>query len=227
MILQVVTSNYGFKVDKLSGSDNTILTVKHGVSNGTVTNPSSTDVWGSDYKAVYHFDDLNDATRNNNDANNFGTSISSGIVGSSIDLDGNDYLRVPYSSSLDITGKKLTMSAWVRLNGAPSSDAPFAVKGPSVNQESYMFGVDGGTNPVQINSRVTTNNGHYRHDDGAMGINQWVFVQFVYDGDLSSGQKRVYVNGDLDRIRSQHQATLLQVITIYLLVSESVRITDT
>lgn len=190
------------KVDKLSSTANTILTVKHGVSSGNVSNPSSPDVWGSDYKAVYHFEDLNDATNNNNDANNFGSSLATGQMGSSVDLDGNDYLRVPYSSSLDITGKKLTMSAWVNVAANPSSDAPFAVKGPSVNQEAYMFGVDGGTNPVKINSRVTTNTGHYRHDDGSLPVNQWVFVQFVYDGDLSSGQKKVYVNGSLSHSKS-------------------------
>ncbi len=189
------------KVLKLSGSSDTKLYMKHGVEGVAVPNPSSPNVWNSDYKAVYHFEDLSDATSNQNDPTNYGVSIVTGKVGNSAYFDGNDYLRAPYSSSLDISGKKLTMSAWVRVNSNPSSDAPFAVKGPDMNQEAYMFGVDGGTD-IKINSRVTTNTGHYRHDDGDINGNQWAYVQFVYDGDLSSGQKKVYVNGDLEYTKS-------------------------
>ena len=184
-------------------SKNTLLYVHHGLETGPISDPSSPATWNSDYKAVYHFDDFDDATSNGNDATNYGASIATGKLGGAIDLDGSsDYLRVPYSSSLDIGGKKITMSAWVNIDANPSSDAPFAVKGPSVNNEAYMFGVDGGSNPVDINSRVTTNSGHYRHDDGELATGTWVYVQFVYDGTLGSGQKRVYVNGVLEYSKS-------------------------
>lgn len=184
-------------VNTLSVSANTTLTLYHGVSSGAISNPSTDQVW-DDYSAVYHFDDLTDATSNANNATNNGASVTSGKLGNSMNFDGNDYLQVSSSSSLNISGKKITMSAWVNIAANPSSDAPFAVKGPSQNQEAYMFGVDGGSNPILINSRVTTDVAHYRDDNGSLASGQWVYVQMVYDGDLSSGQKRIYVDGDLE-----------------------------
>lgn len=187
-------------VDKLYSKKNTILYLHHGISSGgNITDPSSTGTWNSDYKAVYHFEDLKDATSNGNDATNYGASLVSGKLGSAYNFDGSsDYMKVPYSSSLDVGGKTITLSAWVRVDDYPSDDAPFVVKGPTVNQEAYMFGVDGGTYPVKINSRVTTNTGHYRDDAGALATSSWRYVQFVYDGNLGYGQKRVYVNGQLE-----------------------------
>ncbi len=185
-------------VDVLKAGSNTILYLRHGNIDSSTTDPSSTNTWSEDYKSVYHFEDLNDATGNNNTATNYGASTANGKLSGSYKFNGSsDYMRVPYSTSLNIGGKNLTMSAWVKIDPSPSDDAPFAAKGPSVNQEAYMFGVDGGTSPVKINSRVTTNTGHYRHDAGSLPTSEWALVHFVYDGLATSNQKRVYVNGNL------------------------------
>ncbi|MBI1306933.1 MAG: T9SS type A sorting domain-containing protein [Bacteroidetes bacterium] len=184
-------------VDVLKYNENTILYLRHGNVDSANVNPSSTSTWNSSYRAVYHFEDVNDATGNDNDATNYGTSNTSGFLGNARNFGGSSYMRVSHNNSLDINGKNLTMSAWVRISGTPVDDAPFAVKGSTVNQEEYMFGVDGGTNPVAINSRVTTNTGHYRDDNGSVSTYTWALVHFVYDGNLGSNQKKVYINGSL------------------------------
>lgn len=185
-------------VDVLKTASNTILYLRHGNVDSAATNPSSSKTWNNNFKAVYHFENLNDATSNTNTGTNYGTSFVSGLFNKSADFDGtSDYIRVSNSTSLDIGGQNLTMSAWVNLAPSPATDAPFATKGPAVNQEAYMFGVDGGTNPVKVNSRVTTNTGHYRDDNGALPVSEWALVHFVYDGSLGSNQKKVYINGSL------------------------------
>ncbi|MCB9240272.1 MAG: T9SS type A sorting domain-containing protein [Flavobacteriales bacterium] len=185
-------------VDMVKHDENTVLYLRHGNEDSALVNPSSPSTWESSFRAVYHFDDLRDATSNDNDPTNYSTSSTDGVLGNGRYFDGNDYMKVPSSSSLNVGGKHITMSAWVRIHGTPVDDAPFAVKGPSVNQEAYMFGVNSGTNPVEINSRVTTNTGHYRHDNGSVATYEWALVHFVYDGTQGSNQKKVYVNGDLE-----------------------------
>jgi hypothetical protein len=183
------------KIPNLDYNDSTCFLLQYGAED-IETSLESEETWSDDYRAVYHFENYTDATNYNNDGTNNGASLSNAVMGKGVCLDGNnDFVNVGDDNSLDWGGKQITMSAWVKINTPHSVDAAIAVKGNNTNDEYYMFGIDGGTTSNNINTRVTTNNGHYRHDQGTMPDNQWALFTFVYNGDLGSDQKTSYING--------------------------------
>ncbi len=186
------------KVPVLLHNANTEIRIYYGKS-GVSTNPSSNSTWTSDYRAVYHFNNsISDATSNNNNGANFSsTNVSSAKIGQGRGFNGSQYITVANSSSLNITGNTITISAWANITDVPE-DAPFVVKGVSTNQERYMLGVnnDGGTKTY--NMRTTTNAAHHRYNVTNVGFNQWAYVVMVYDGTLGANPRmRMYVNGVL------------------------------
>lgn len=188
------------KIPSLSTSTATNFKIYFGNSSVT-TNQSSTDTWTENYKAIYHLNNsFDDATDNGNDGTNYNSNnLSSSKIGSGRTFDGNsDYIRVSNSSSLNITGNQVTISAWAKVDNV-GQDAPFAVKGTTVNQEQYMLGVDTESQPQDTyNMRVTTNNGHSRYNVGEPNFGSWDYVTYVYDGSLGSNPRmKMYVNGVL------------------------------
>ncbi len=184
------------KIPVLYSASNTIIKMHYGKT-GISASPSTSSVWDLNYKAVYHLNNsINDATSNSNNGTNNGSANVTGKLGDGRYFDGvNDYITASNSSSLNITGNKITLSAWVNAPVPNGDDSPFLHKASSVNQEQYMLGIDGSASTNNINTRVTTASGHYRHDSGQLPANTWTYVTFVYDGSLSSNQKKVYVNG--------------------------------
>jgi len=183
------------KVPSVSTSSNTCIELHFG-DNAITSSYASEIAWGSEYKAVYHFDDYNDATSNGNDGTNSGSTLSTGKLGGAIDLDGvNDYVTVPHDASLDISGEKITISTWINVPDQ-SVDAAIVVRGSTVNAEYYMLGFDNYATDL-ISTRVGTSTGAHRDDEGSITNNTWQYLTFVYDGDLSSKQKKTYLNGVL------------------------------
>lgn len=186
------------KIPSLSTSSNTTIRLYFGNSSVT-TNPSTANVWDNNYMAVWHLNEssIDDGTVNsNNGTKNDNPQLVTGKVGQAYEFDGNnDWISVPNSSSLDITGNTITLEAWVKAPVPNGDDSPFIVKGPGVNSERYMLGIDGSASSNNINTRVTTADGHYRHDEATISNNTWTHVVFVYDGNLASNQKTTYVNG--------------------------------
>ena len=110
------------------------------IYNATLTNVSEANMTStsgiahlnvSDANLILYFamDDNNtlskvyDYTNNSNDGDliNFPTYISNGLVGGCYNFSGaNDYINISDSTSLDITGN-VTLSAWVDIDGFPSS----------------------------------------------------------------------------------------------------------
>lgn len=186
------------KIPILSYNSNTEIRIYYGKS-GVVSNPSSSSTWTSDYRAVYHFNNsINDATSNNNNGTNHSsTNISSAKIGQGRGFNGTQYITVPNSSSLNITGNTITISAWANITDVPE-DAPFVVKGTSINQERYMLGVNNDGGAKTYNMRTTTNAAHHRYNVTNVGFNQWAYVVMVYDGTLGANPRmRMYVNGVL------------------------------
>ncbi|NVM36033.1 MAG: DUF2341 domain-containing protein [Candidatus Lokiarchaeota archaeon] len=196
------------RVPFLSTTVDTNITMYYGNSTmNSRQNPSA--VWDNSYKAVWHLNDdltdpqILDSTSNDNDGTTFG-GISNlnqlpSKIGGGLSLDGvNDYVLIPHSSSLDITGYQITMEAWINLNIVPAPwDAPVMVKAASDNNEIYMLGVDGGSNPSHVNHRITTSISGYQHyDTGNLFQDTWTHICAVYDGTLSSSDRFfIYING--------------------------------
>lgn len=166
---------------------------------GVTTNPSSTNVWSNGFNAVWHFNNsINDFSGNSNNGSNTGTTNNnSGKIAEARSFNGsNQFISVANSSSLNISGNTITMSAWVQ---APqnSQDAPFVVKGTTMNEEQYMLGIQNGANRF-VNRRVTTSGGHFRYDVNTLPNNTWAYVVTVYDGAKASNPRLfTYVNGSL------------------------------
>lgn len=188
------------KLPSLSTSSATTFKLYYG--NAAIsTNQSSSGTWTSAYKAIYHFDNsLGDATANGNNATNHSSAnTNNGKIGKGRSFNGsNQYITASNSSSLNVTGNTLTISAWAKVSNV-LQDAPFAVKGIHVNQEQYMLGVDTESQRDDTyNMRTTTNTGHYRYNVGEPNFTQWDYVSMVYDGSLGANPRmKMYVNGVL------------------------------
>ncbi len=194
------------KVNTLSASSNTELYMYYGNA-AIVANPSATTTWDTNYKAVWHLNDsFLDATANGNDGTEGAagsTDDIGGIIGQGRGftgvVGGNSFITVPNDASIDtdITDQ-VTLEGWARYYTPVPDDSPFIVKGPAVNNERYMFGLDGsGSSTPSVNSRVTTGAGHFRYDDGAIDAD-WHHFVMVYDAGLGANPRlNTYVDGVL------------------------------
>jgi hypothetical protein len=206
------------RLPTLDYSANTVIYIYYGNDDIDSATANPAGVWDANYKAVWHLTEdpsiatdgdcgggtkeTCDSTTNNNDGDSVGTMTSgdliAGKIGYAYDLDGSDdYIQVPHSTSLDITGNQITLEAWVRVpSGGSGDDYGVICKAATLNAERYMLGVDGGPNPEQINHRVTTASGHFRYDTLSYDRGSWVHVAMVYDGSLGSDPRfKVYKNG--------------------------------
>jgi glucose/arabinose dehydrogenase/chitodextrinase len=160
----------------------------------TVTQPSSlVGAWG--------FNEASGATAADASGNGNAAALTNGPAwvagkhGNAVSLDGvNDYLSVPNSASLDVSGNALTLSAW--LNPASTSrDSVFLGKfwASSMTSPFYQYGIelDGGTVP---HFYVGTTGGLTGGSLGsALPLGQWSHVAIVFNGT----QAQFYVNGAL------------------------------
>lgn len=125
-------------VTSLPSSVDTDIYMYYG--NVTATNQENlAGTWDANYAAVWHLDESptdgvaghEDSTSNNNDGTpqNFtdgggGTTNANGIIDGADDFGGDDdYVDVPSSASLDITGDQITLEAWIRLTSTFDSSA--------------------------------------------------------------------------------------------------------
>jgi hypothetical protein len=187
------------RIPVLDSSLPTSIRMLYGRNNVT-NNPSSEGTWNSNYAAVWHMadseDDISDATSNNNDGTNHGTTDVDGKIGRGREFNGH-YIQIPYDPSLELVNNQVTLQAWVLRPANALQDGPFIVKGSTMNQERYMLGLQNNTN--RINTRLTTSSGHFRDDsDEVIPENIWTHLTFVYDGTLNTNpRKLVYKNGVL------------------------------
>ncbi len=193
------------RVPTVSATENTTLYMHYG-NTAIVTDPSTTGTWESSFKAVWHLEDnFLDATANNNDGTEGAvgsTDDEVGVVGQGRGFtgvnNGDSWISVTNSASIDtdITSE-VTLEAWARYYLPVPQDAPFIMKAPAVNQERYMLGTDGGTNPAAVNQRVTTGSGHFRYDNGSVNAD-WHHYVLTYDSNLAANPRlSLYIDGVL------------------------------
>ncbi|GAB5525869.1 MAG: hypothetical protein Roseis2KO_37410 [Roseivirga sp.] len=195
------TGNYiaWVRIPSLDPLNDTEIFINYG-NDEIIADPSVSTVWDASFAAIYHFPENSsfaDATSNNNDGTNNGSTDAAGQIGRGRSFDGtDDQITAANSSSLDITGNQITLEAWVNAPIPNTDDSPFIQKATAINQEQYMLGVDGGASSNNINTRVTTGSGLFRDDTGTLPNSTWTHIVFVYDGTLGSNpRKTLYVNG--------------------------------
>lgn len=197
------------RIPTLSSVLDTEIYIYYGNDDAT-NSENAVALWDNNYTAVYHLDESPDNSadqiKDSTQYANHATSIlmeagdsQSGMFGKSIVFDGvEEYMTAPNSDSLDNTGNQFTLEAWGKVPSPNNDDAPFLMKSPGTNQERYMLGLDGGTNPAKINFRTTTDVNHYRYDEGGIENDVWHYVAAVYNGTLSSNPRLfAFDNGDI------------------------------
>ena len=91
------------------------------------TDPSSTGVWISSYKGVWHLNtDAVDATSTGNDGAESNTSDISGIVGGGKSFNGSSsYIQFNPLSGMTANDENQTLSVWARYTSVPGDNRNF------------------------------------------------------------------------------------------------------
>lgn len=156
-------------------------------------------VWHESYSAVWHMAEdpsvgASDSTTNLNHGTSTGemgaANLVLGKVSQGVHFDGvNDWIQVPHSASLNLTGDSLTVSAWVRLAAEQPFDTGVVAKAEqAAAQDNYYLGVQ---SSEHANFRVQTLiSGRRQVTHTVLATEQWHYLVGVY----SSGQATLYVD---------------------------------
>ncbi|MFM2330638.1 MAG: hypothetical protein RLZZ26_145 [Candidatus Parcubacteria bacterium] len=164
---------------------------------------NKTGVWDTNYKGVWHLPDgttltANDSTSNANNASGVGSeTAATGQIdgGASDNAENHTDIRVPYNSSLDLSGKNITVSAWAKPTDTIPGDflrlVNKQISGGGDPYELWSLNRQGGSSAMIFHiSDGTTGNFQYA-SGGAMVGGQWAYWTGTYDGTTI----RLYQNG--------------------------------
>jgi hypothetical protein len=155
--------------------------------------------------AAYSFDEgagaiARDVSGNGNRGTITGAAwTSSGHSGAALSFDGaGDSMQIPYSPSIDVSGKGLTLEAWVNINGSSSVDYVLLSKpwtDGSAGLPGYQYAIEydaNGTHTLDfyLSDTTGTKRGPYRMTPAT---SSWTHVAYTFDGTLVSG----YLDGVL------------------------------
>ncbi len=184
------------RIPTLFATFNTEIQMYYG--NNTVTlDPSTTNVWGAEYAAVWHMNQspasaapqIQDYTANTNDGiANGGMAagdLVNGYIGQGIDFDGNnDFIDCGSDASTDPNGS-LTVSAWIFSRAASGH---IINRGGGWNDPGYSLFHH--ANNIRIELQRA---GEKDIVDNGLTINTWHHVALTYDN--VSGTIRCYIDG--------------------------------
>ena len=127
----------------------------------------------------------------NDVTNQYGGSIVQGKIGNGIYF-GNFFgnLEVVNSQSLDITGNKITMMAWVKMENLGSTYPLYLAK-KKIDDRSTKYALF--VNLQGINNMFTTTSGSLSGNQIPININTWYHTAVIYNGDTS--EVITYLNG--------------------------------
>ncbi|MGF1584718.1 MAG: DUF2341 domain-containing protein, partial [Bacteroidales bacterium] len=196
------------RIPVLSASENTIIKIHYGNSLIS-TDPSSPNTWSSDYVGVWHMNNGNyrDATGNWNDGNAFGIDPIAAVI-----AEGGDFRKTGSIDdrieigNVDLTGDKLTLSAWINIRDFTTHDARIISKASSTDPDDHLWMLstfNDGTDQ-KIRFRIKTSGSPNTEEllsttTLSAGIPR--FVSGVYDGT----DMRIYINGgssDNDKLKT-------------------------
>jgi hypothetical protein len=152
-------------VPTVSASSNTVIHMYYGKSSVT-TDPSTTAVWDSNYKAVWHFNNsVNDNTSNGkNLTNNSTTTLAAAKIAAGRDLNNSSnvlssnagiYLQAPNGLFSGISG--FTFEGWVLLDRADTNWERIFDFGQGTNVNFFLTPSSGtSTSSADVRSRITT-----------------------------------------------------------------------
>lgn len=165
---------------------------------------TSSSVWDSNYKAVWHFGNpssltTTDSTANANNATNTGATATTGqIAGAALFTSSSDqYMTVPYTSSL-APAQVATYSAWVNKTSDPSSGGSYIMELLNDFAPSSVFfrlGLDGNI-ANQKRFGIVYYNGGFPAAGNSTDLNTATnyYITVTTDGTNA----RCYLNGAID-----------------------------
>ena len=140
--------------------------------------------------------DARDASGNENDGTVNGASLTLdrfGNADSAFSFDGNDYILIADTASLDIE-TAITITGWVNLNTLSPSWQAILSKGPEP-YETYALFTDYTTittNSLHVVNRINGTRRYWNTDDLIDHTGIWYFFAVTYDGTESHS----YINGN-------------------------------
>jgi len=197
------------RLSSLSSSADTTIYMYYGNST-MLPQQRSSDVWSSNYKAVWHLNTtspqnstLLDSTSNNNDGTNYGADDVSPLIGHSRDYDGeNNYSDMGSGTNIaNIFNGGGTVSAWIYPN-----DAGEGYYGRVLDKSSDLSASDGwcicldGYDAYWYDQLLfirdfSVKRGLWMSGTGTITYNQWNHIVITYDDTLTSNDPKLYING--------------------------------
>jgi hypothetical protein len=197
------------RVPSLSAASNTVVYIYYGnASAGSQQNANA--VWNSNFGAVWHYREgsgasLGDATANANTGtlNNSPAWTSSGKIGNALTFDGiNDWVGIPNSTSLNISGTAITISTWVNITNNGSADYVLFGKfyNATMTTPFYQYG-------LEFDNIGNKTADFYFGSAGVLrgpftvtpATGTWAYIAFTYDGTNVRG----YLNGNAPILYAQ------------------------
>lgn len=173
-------------------SHTTTTTIKMLYGNPSVTaDPSTTDVWVSSYKGVWHLNGASftaDATNNGNDGTNNATTAVTGRIAGGRGFNGTtSYIMTPANGFVDNDNNQ-TISIWANYSITPSGNRNLMSFQNAAQASAIQLGFRGGNAVAwKWGGTILANGG------AAPSTNTWHYYVYVYDGTTSY----IYIDGVL------------------------------
>lgn len=171
-------------------------------------NVNNTPGWTNDLVAYWPFEnDLGDKSGNGNNGTNYGAVFATGKINQGLSFDGtDDYVEILHSSSVDISGDKITLEAWIKAYALPADGERWVIL--NKNHAYALQVADSGKVRVWLGPLTT----FVQTDNPEISTGVWYHLVGVYDG----SSVKIYVNGILKKevIKSGDQASSDNNITV-------------
>ncbi len=199
------------RIPTLSASTDTTIYMYFDNSSISTSQENKTGVWDSNFKGVWHMKEsgngtageYKDSTSNNNNGQGGGGTGSKVPVqatgkigyGENFTAASTQYINVPNSTSINVTGANLTTEAWINITTQPPTNdlrGYFAKNGFSGGYRSMVYYNNGVTDTPFF--QLTSPNSLYGSTSVGMNASTWYHVAQTYDGTKMCQ----YVNGVVD-----------------------------
>ncbi len=185
---------------------NTTISVYYKNNTAVSSGQNATGVWDANFRGVWHLNQnpagaapqMKDSTSNGNNGTAAGLTAAnqvSGQIDGSLNFTGSSTTTVvvPNSTSTDITGNILTISAWIKPVNQTGGNSYVFQRGNNTGVEQYalVFSRTNTSSGAGSMGAVVNNTIVARSANNSITINNWAYVAFVCNGTAVTD----YLNG--------------------------------